>query len=525
MCNLYLNREESKNNKQRKEETINPEPEILPIEVEKAILSQKMEKAPGPDKITNELLKGTLEELVPILTSMFNEILKKGQIPSQWKTSHIILLFKKGQKEDIGNYRPISLMSNIYKIYSKVILERISKQLDENQPREQAGFRRKFSTLDHIHTVKQIIEKYKEYNKTLYVAFIDYSKAFDSISHTSIWESLKNQGISSSYITTIKNIYSDNEARIQLDTLGRKFKIEKGVRQGDPLSPKLFSAVLENIFRKLDWKRFGLNINGEKLNHLRFADDIVLLEENAAHLEEMIKTLNEESMKVGLSMNKEKTKVLTNSNPIAITIENQALEYVDEYCYLGQIISHKDQSTKEINRRILNGWKKYWSLKEVLKSKELSMSTKRKVFNTCVLPVITYGCETWSLTKHHREKLERCQRAMERSMTGIRKQDRVRSSTIRQKTKIVDILTRIDQQKWRWTGHMMRDPQNKWSTVVSDWYPRDGKRNRGRQQMRWEDDLRLTAGNKWRRVARDRTQWKKLEEAYAKRHTELRDIL
>ncbi|PZC79931.1 hypothetical protein B5X24_HaOG215613 [Helicoverpa armigera] len=163
--------------------------------------------------------------------------------------------------------------------------------------------------------------------------------------------------------------------------------------------------------------------------------------------------------------------------------------------------------------------------KEIVKSKEISMSTKRKVFNTCILPVITYGCETWSLTKLHRQKLQRCQRAMERSMTGNRIQDRVRSSVIRERTNVVDILTRIDQQKWRWTGHMIRDPHNKWSTIVSDWYPRDGKRNRGRQQMRWEDDLKFTAGHHWRRVARDRTQWKMLEEAYANRHTELRDIL
>lgn len=153
------------------------------------------------------------------------------------------------------------------------------------------------------------------------------------------------------------------------------------------------------------------------------------------------------------------------------------------------------------------------------------MVLKRKVFNTCVLPVIIYGCETWSLTKHHREKLERCQRAMERSMTGIKKQDKVRSSIIREKTKVADILLRIDQQKWRWTGHMIRDKQDKWSTIISDWYPRDGKRSRGRQQTRWEDDLKLTAGHHWRRVARDRTQWKMLEEAYVKRHAELRDIL
>lgn len=503
----------------------NSEPDILYSETRKAILSQKLDKAPGPDKITNELLRGTIEELVPILTKIFNRILRLGQVPEQWETSHIILIHKKGQKDDIGNYRPISLMSNIYKIFSKIILNRISNTLDENQPKEQAGFRKNFSTIDHIHSVKQTMEKYNEYNKQLYMAFIDYSKAFDSISHTAIWESLRNQGIPTTYINIIKNIYSNCKARIQLETLGEAFQVKRGVRQGDPMSPKLFSAVLENIFRKLFWDQHGLNIDGQKLNHLRFADDIVLFEEQPGILEKMIQDLNKESEKVGLSMNVNKTKLLTNSNKYEIKINNQPVEYVEEYIYLGQIISHTDTTTKEIKRRIANGWKRYWSLKEIMKSTDLSISIKRKVFNTCILPCITYGCETWALTKHHRNMLEHCQRAMERSMIGIKKQDKIRNIVIRSKTKVTDILTRIDSLKWRWTGHMLRGTQEKWSSIITHWYPRDGRRNRGRQSKRWEDELKLTAGPKWRRVARDRVQWKLLEEAFAKRHTEIRDIL
>lgn len=484
-----------------------------------------MEKSPGPDKVSNEILKGTANELVPVLTNVFNKIMTDDWIPTQWEISHIILLHKKGPKEDISNYRPISLMSNIYKIFSKVILDRISRVLDENQPMEQAGFRRKFSTIDHIHTVKQIMQKYKEYNKTLYLTFIDYNKAFDTISHSAIWESLANQGIPQPYINIIQIIYTSSKARIQLDTLGPEFHVRRGVRQGDPLSPKLFSAVLENIFRKLDWTNLGLNIDGKKLSHLRFADDIVLFEENPNNLETMIQTLSNESTRVGLTMNTTKTKILTNSNHVDIQVEGHSLEYVKEYSYLGQLISFEDQMSKEIDLRIASGWRRYWSMKEVMKSKDLSISVKRKVFNTCVLPCITYGCETWALTKQLRNKLEYCQRSMERSMTGIRKKDRVRNEQIRAKTKVTDILTRIDQQKWRWTGHMMREKEEKWSKIVTDWYPRNNKRSRGKQFRRWEDELKLTAGPNWRRVARDRTQWKQLEEAFTKRHTELRDII
>ncbi|CAH2097703.1 unnamed protein product [Euphydryas editha] len=500
-------------------------PEILLSEVEKAIRSQKTEKAPGPDRITNELMKGTIKDLSPILTEVFNEIIHTGNIPKQWAESHIILLYKKGSKDDIGNYRPISLISNVYKVFAKVILDRISVRLDENQPVEQAGFRKDFSTIDHIHTIKQIVQKYNEYNKNIYLAFIDYSKAFDCLEHQSVWQSLKEQGIQNSYVNIIKKIYSESKACIRLESIGDSFPINRGVRQGDPLSPKLFTAVLEQVFRKLNWEHLGLNINGSRLNNLRFADDIILLEEDPSLLEFMIQTLADRSREVGLELNSSKTKLLTNSIPVNIIINGQKLEYVKEYVYLGQIISFNDQMSKELDKRIATGWKKYWTMKEIMKSKELGIRIKQKTFDTCILPCITYGCETWALTQSHRDKLTRCQRAMERSMLGLKLKDKVRSTDIRRKTKLTDILSRIDQLKWRWTGHMLRCTMDKWSKQVTVWYPRDGNRSRGRKVRRWEDELKMTLGPLWMRVARDREQWKELEEAFAVRHTEIRDIL
>ncbi|GBP80410.1 Retrovirus-related Pol polyprotein from type-2 retrotransposable element R2DM; Endonuclease [Eumeta japonica] len=230
----------------------------------------------------------------------------------------------------------------------------MSPMLDEQQPVEQAGFRRSFSTIDHIHTVKQILEKYNEYNKKVYIAFIDYAKAFDSLNHSYIWNTLEHQEIPASYINIIEKIYVHSQASIQLETLGKDFPIKRGVRQGDSLSPKLFSAVLENIFRNLNWEGFGLNINGSRLNHLRFADDLVLFEEKPEILEQMIKSLSKESETTGLKMNLTKTKIMTNSIKVDITVNGATLQFVNEYTYLGQLISPKDLITKEVNTRIAN---------------------------------------------------------------------------------------------------------------------------------------------------------------------------
>merc|ERR1711989_16583 len=153
-----------------------------------------------------------------------------------------------------------------------------------------------YSTIDHLHTINQLIEKTLEYNKPLCLAFVDYEKAFDSIEHNAVFNSMREKG------TSIIRLHKDTD----------EIKIGKGVRQGDTISPKLFTASLESIFRKTDWEGKGINIDGEYLNHLRFADDISNTTEAPTELQQMLDDLNRESKKVGLKMNKSKTMIMFN---------------------------------------------------------------------------------------------------------------------------------------------------------------------------------------------------------------------
>ncbi|CAH2268874.1 jg21145 [Pararge aegeria aegeria] len=151
------------------------------VEIIEAIKRLKLEKSPGPDNITNEALKTAHTILATPLAELFNLILQKSETPTQWSESNIILLYKKGDPKDIGNYRPISLLPTLYKLFSTIINARISPTIGARQPVEQAGFRKAFSTIDHIHTLELIIEKYQEHQRPLYLAFIDYQKAFDTL--------------------------------------------------------------------------------------------------------------------------------------------------------------------------------------------------------------------------------------------------------------------------------------------------------------------------------------------------------
>ena len=138
-------------------------PTILESEIRTALTQMKNGKAPGPDGVKIEVLKAGSEESVKILPKIYNKELLTQKIPTYWKNATIILLHKKGSKSEVKNYRPISLMSHIYKLYMKIIKNRIERTLNENQPPEQAAYRTGYSTTDHLHTIRQIMEKTTEY--------------------------------------------------------------------------------------------------------------------------------------------------------------------------------------------------------------------------------------------------------------------------------------------------------------------------------------------------------------------------
>ncbi|EYC11218.1 hypothetical protein Y032_0051g2083 [Ancylostoma ceylanicum] len=165
-------------------------PNILVSEVRNAIQSLKKGTAPGPDGITADLLRVGGYTMHKLLAEHFTSYLEAGVIPKQWKCSRTVLIFKKGDKEEIENYRPIALLSIPYKVFTAIILNRLEGMLDAYQPTEQAGFRKGFCCMDHIHTIIQLIERCREYTMPLILTFVDYRKAFDSADTNAVLNAL-----------------------------------------------------------------------------------------------------------------------------------------------------------------------------------------------------------------------------------------------------------------------------------------------------------------------------------------------
>ena len=401
-----------------------------------------------------------------------------------------------------------------YNLFSRVILNRINSKLLEGSRREQAGFKKGFSTMDHIHVVTQLIERAQEYKMPLAVLFIDFKKAFDSIEIAAVINALRRHAIPDSYVSIIEELYSNCETEIFLSDTSVKVPIQRGVKQGDVLSPALFSATLEVALRD-SLIPHGINVDGEHLQYLLFADDIVMFAHTPKELETMLNQLNMVTSKIGLKIHPSKTQWMRNEFGISdydeVKLNNNTVRRIDEYIFLDRSINMTNSMTIELTRRKRAGWYSFSKLRDVFANKSVSADVKAHLFDTHVLPSMTYACETWSLTVKEETFLQVAQRSMERRMTNIRLIQRITNEEVRRRSKVTDVLDNIYIAKRRWAGHVIRRNDERWTTRITNWRPRSHTRPRGRPPIRWSDPMTKLYGESWKRMARERQSWKRCD--------------
>ena len=190
--------------------------------------------------------------------------------------------------------------------------------MSHEHPDVQAGFRKGRGTRDQTASIRWIIEKAREFHKNIYFCFIDYAKAFDCVDHNKLWKILKEMGIPDHLTYLLRNLYAGQEATVRTGHRTTDwFQIGKGVPQGCILSPCLFNLYADYIMRNtgLDEAQAGVKIAGRNINNLRNADDSTLLAESEEELKCLLMKVKEESEKVGLKLNIQKTKIMA-SGPI-----------------------------------------------------------------------------------------------------------------------------------------------------------------------------------------------------------------
>ena len=495
---------------------------FLSEEVEASLRKTANRKACGEDGIPVEILKEAGTRTYQAIANRFSEYLRKCWIPKQWRTSNTTLIHKKGASEDLNNYRPISVLPILYRVFMKCILTRIRRTLESQQPVEQAGFRRGFSTMDHIHSICRLIEVGREYQIPVVMVFVDFEKAFDSLEITSIIDALRMQNVAPEYVNIISQCYHGLTTKIKMMDEPIEIPVTKGVRQGDPISPTLFSATLEHAMRILDWEDRGIKINGTKLNHLRFADDLVLIAHSSQEAEVLLEELSNCTKPHGLRINKKKTVVMRNKHADAqpLHLSTCRIPEVDSFTYLGREINTMKELEPELLRRQRAGWAAFHRIEPIMRN-STDVQLKANLFNSTVLPALTYAGETWAFTEKTERRLRTTQANIERRMLGLtlreQREQNLHNTDIRQKTQVKDAVQHVNHSKHRWAGHVMRKNDDRWTKKLTEWRPYDHKRPRGRPPMRWADSLSYRCAQRtgnfnppWQQLTKDRDVWKSM---------------
>nr|KAG5705815.1 hypothetical protein BaRGS_027474 [Batillaria attramentaria] len=276
---------------------------------------------------------------------------------------------------------------------------------------QQAGFRRNRSCADQIASLRIIVEQSLEWNSPLYLNFIDYEKAFDSVDREALWKLLRHYGVPGKIISLIQCTYQDMSCRIShAGQLSESFEVKTGVRQGCLLSPFLFLLVIDWIMKTTTaGRKNGIQWTlWTQLDDLDFADDLALLSHSHSQMQDKTTCLEATSAGTGLKINRKKTelmKINTTANT-PVTVGGEPIREVESFVYLGSVVDGQGGTDRDVTARIGKARAAMVMLKNVWASKVVSIRTKLRIFNSNVKSVLLYGCETWRTTKTMQQKIQ-----------------------------------------------------------------------------------------------------------------------
>jgi exonuclease III len=376
---------------------------IKTSEIVQAIKKLKYNKTSGLDQISNEMLKYSGSAMLSPLAKLFNKVLNSGTIPTAWSEGYIMPLHKKGSKLDTDNYRGITITSCLGRVFSSIMNHRLTNFIEKNKiiPDNQAGFRKDRRTADNLFILKTLINKYVVNSKQkLYMCFIDFRKAFDSVWRDGLLLKLLRHGIGGNFYRTLKNMYSTTQVSVKLnDQLSEFFDSNIGVKQGDNLSPTLFNLFINDInFPPEDCS--PVKLLKESLSHLLWADDMLLLSETAEGLQQCLDTLHKFCNTWQLEVNITKSNVMIvkktkTENPV-FYLGKHIIPPTDKYTYLGCTINSKGTFSDTREELFKKSLKALFKLNQSFSGATPPPNLFNKLFDTMIKPILLYNSEIWS---------------------------------------------------------------------------------------------------------------------------------
>ena len=396
--------------------------DITEFEIRSAIRKLKNGKAAGADHIENTWIKATQNIMMPTYVTYFNIIYSTATIPSEWAKGIIKPIYKgKGDSNEPDNYRPITILSCLGKLFTCILNTRINTYIEKKKllGGEQLGFRENHSTMDGVFILHVLSQIMKATKTSLYCAFIDLKKCFPSIWRDGLWYKLDQMRIGTKTTNVIHALYENVKSCIMMYTanndgnvtlnVSRFFKCEKGVREGEHLSPILFSMYVNDLYKYLISKDCkGLSVpfedDNKKLYYLMlpivmYADDSVIFGTNKKSLQKSLDEYAKYCRDWKLDINVDKTKILCfgRKHKNVFTINNEVIENVDVFKYLGVLFSKNGRFEKAKIENINKARRGMYSLRKSFREKHIPIDCQLDLIEKTIDPILLYGCEIWGV--------------------------------------------------------------------------------------------------------------------------------
>ena len=380
-------------------------------------------------------------------------------------------------------------MSNAYKLYADILNRRLRAIAENLIGEEQMGFRRGRSCMDAVFTLKQIIEKNREYNCETHMAFIDWQKAFDNVLRARLWDVMLKKGYPKHLVAAIAGAYTNTDIIVMFGNNEKteKIKINKGVRQGCPMSPTLFNIYTDEILNI--WNQnvdSGIQLcNNVFLNSLLYADDTVIIFNSEDKLQYALFKLNKIGLDFGMKISPHKSKVMAFRGkwPIRckIVLDDQALDQARDFSYLGCRISFVEED--DVNEKLAKFSAVCGSIRRAI-GRKTRQDTQLKFYRTMAIPLIAYGSEAWVPNRRTESRIQAAEMRFLRAIKGYSRLDHIRNENIRADLRVEPLLETLKRNRRNWSSHLLRMPRDRLPILAWEYQP-DGKRGVGRPRKKW----------------------------------------